>query len=215
VRLAKTVLSRILGLSLLCLTSSFAIADQPRVGRDAAAKYFKEDATDDREIDQGRSGDIEHYLALQIGSYMGSTSYEWNGGSRKNVGGATGGVTYRVSEWNNQIDWNIRLDFQEFDVGGAEKPLKFSILPLLTFPNVNSKFPLYFGFGAGPGIFFKQVSGGSSLALDYQLVAGARFFDVAGNAGFFIESGLKNHLHLLTSGQLNGTFLAGGALFTF
>lgn len=188
--------------------------EAPRVGRNAAAKYFQAPEENERRPAQSR-GSIDHYLAIHIGKYMGSRSYEWNGGGKKDVGGATGGVTYRVDEWNGQLDWNIRLDFQEFDVGGDEKPLKFSILPLLTFPEANSRFPLYFGFGVGPGIFFKQTSGESSLSLDYQLVAGARFFDIADNTGFFIESGLKNHLHLLTSGQLNGTFLSAGALFTF
>jgi hypothetical protein len=51
--------------------------------------------------------------------------------------------------------------------------------------------------------------------LDYQLIAGARFFDVFENAGFFIESGLKNHLQLWDQGQFNGTFLSAGAVFTF
>lgn len=212
-RLVKPLIKLTINLSLLVCSVSVA-EDAPRVGRAAAAKYFQSSDSGERRPAQSR-GSIDHYLALHIGKYMGSQSYEWYGKSKKDVGQFTGGVTYRVDEWNGQLDWNIRLDFQEFDVGGDEKPLKFSILPLLTFPEANSKFPLYFGVGVGPGIFFKQVSGESSVSLDYQLVAGARFFDVADNVGFFIESGLKNHLHLLTSGQLNGTFLTGGALFTF
>ena len=214
-RLVKSLLkSLVLTFCALLVVAPSHAQEAPRVGRGAAAKYFQAPAEDERRPAQSR-GSIDHYLAIHIGKYMGSRSYEWNGGGKKDVGGATGGVTYRVDEWNGQLDWNIRLDFQEFDVGGDEKPLKFSILPLLTFPEANSRFPLYFGFGVGPGIFFKQTSGESSLSLDYQLVAGARFFDIAENTGFFIESGLKNHLHLLTSGQLNGTFLSAGALFTF
>jgi hypothetical protein len=67
----------------------------------------------------------------------------------------------------------------------------------------------------GPGIFFKQASQESSLSLDYELVAGARLFDMVENTGFFLEFGLKNHLLLLSDGQFNGVYLAGGALFTF
>ncbi|WP_413288512.1 hypothetical protein [Bdellovibrio sp. HCB337] len=202
----------------------------PRVGRGAASKYFGQRTPDQEEDEQGAkassyvgnsaasSGPTDHYLALHFGKMMSSTAYEWGTPSKqKDVGDFTGGLTYRVGEWKNSMDLNLRIDFIQFKVAGSgeQKPLKMSILPLITFPDASSKFPLYFGFGAGPGVFFRQTDNEASLTLDYQLIAGARFFDVFENAGFFIETGLKNHLQLWNSGQFNGTFLSAGAVFTF
>lgn len=203
--------------------------EAPRVGRGAASKYFQQRAPDQSEDDQGyqsaeirpvasSSGPVDHYLALHAGKIMGSTAYEWgNQNKQTDVGDFTAGLTYRVGEWRNSMDLNLRIDFIQFEVdgNGEKKPLKMSIIPLVTFPDASSKFPLYFGFGAGPGVFFRQTDNEATLSLDYQLVAGARFFDVFENAGFFLETGLKNHLQLWNSGQFNGTFLTGGAVFTF
>ena len=74
---------------------------------------------------------------------------------------------------------------------------------------------LYFGFAAGPGIFFKQLEDESSLSLDYQLFLGLRLFNIFDSTGFYIESGLRNHLHITSDGQLNGTYFGAGAVFTF
>jgi hypothetical protein len=202
---------------------SFAQADEaPRVGRGAAAKYFEKRDPDAAE-EKGQSAEVvagpsDHYLALHLGKMMSSTAYEWGTQSKQtDVGDFTAGLTYRVGEWRNSMDLNIRLDFIQYSLvaDGETKPLKLSILPLITFPDATSKFPLYFGFGIGPGVFFRQSEGEATLSLDYQLIAGARFFDVVDNAGFFIETGLKNHLQLWNSGQFNGTFLSAGAVFTF
>lgn len=207
----KTFLSVIL--PLLTLSSlAFAQDSQPVVGRDAAARYFQK-----REVSQasgaGSAGD--HFLAIHYGRYMSSQSYDWSpAGTEEDVGSNQFGVTYRVGEWVNSMDLNLRLDYNEYDLGGMN-PSKLSFMPLITFPDANSRFPLYFGAGVGLGVFFKQIDGKSALSLDYQLVAGARFFNVFENTGFFVEAGLKNHLHILSSGQLNGTFLSGGLVFTF
>lgn len=146
---------------------------------------------------------------------MASQSYDWGkNGQEDDVGKNQFGVTYRVGEWYNSMDLLLRMDYSEFDVGG-ETPNKLSFVPMITFPDATSRFPLYFGAGAGLGVFFKQASGKSALSLDYQLIAGARFFNIFENTGFFIEAGLKNHLLILSSGQFNGTFLATGLVFTF
>lgn len=191
-----------------------AHADQsPRVGRAAAAKYFEKRGP--AEDSENAGGASDHYLAIHIGKYMGSQAYEWGGhGKEEDVGGNNIGLTYRIDQWNNSMDFAMRVDFQEFSAAN-EKQTKLSLLPMLTFPDANSKFPLYFGAGAGLGVFFKQVRDESTISLDYQLILGARFFNVFENTGFFIESGLKNHILVLSSGQLNGTFIAAGAVFTF
>jgi hypothetical protein len=185
----------------------------PRVGRVAAAKYFQ--SAEVEEESAPNMGPEGHYLALYAGTYTSSQAYEWGGhGKQDSVGGLNVGVTYRIGEWHNSMDFNMRIEFQEFKVAG-ERPTKLSFIPLFTFPDASAKFPLYFGGGIGLGIFMKQIKDESTLSLDYQLIAGARFFNVFENTGFFIESGLKNHLLILSSGQLNGVFVVAGAVFTF
>lgn len=197
----------VLGLSLL--TSLSQAEEQPEVGREAAQKYFQPDSETQRTRQP-----MNHYLAIHANMFMSSQSWAWGPRSITNPGTWGLGVTYRLSELSNNMDLNFRFEFTEYDVSGM-RPLKFSIMPLITFPEANSQFPLYFGAGIGPGIFFRQVDGESALALDYTLVVGARFFDIEGRIGFFIESGLKNHLQLTSDGQFNGVFLASGAVFTF
>ena len=74
---------------------------------------------------------------------------------------------------------------------------------------------LNFGLAAGPGVFLKQVSGESSISFDYQLFLGLRLFNLFEQTGFYIEGGMRNHLLLTSDGQLNGTFVSAGAVFTF
>lgn len=80
---------------------------------------------------------------------------------------------------------------------------------------MKSGFPLYFGGGAGVGVFFKQLRDESSLSLDYQLVMGLRLLRLIGETGLVLETGMKNHVHLLSDGQYNGVFLTLGAAFNF
>lgn len=185
----------------------------PLVGRDvgkgAASEYFQKRAPAEAPAPS------DHFLALHLGKITNGDAWEWGmNGRQSDMSGSTFGVTYRLEEWSKSMDMNLRVDFIEYDAAG-EKPTKMSLMPLWIFPEASSKFPLYFGFGAGVGVFFKQIRDESSLSFDYQLIAGARFFNVYESTGFFIEAGLKNHIQLLTSGQFNGTFLSAGAVFTF
>lgn len=200
-------------IGVLALSSSPVLANgAPKVGREAAAKYFTPGGEERR---QPAASDSDHYLALHFGRYTASQSWEWNGrGRTDDIGASTVGLTYRLQEWSGTTDFAIRVDFNEYEIGG-EKPLKMSLLPIILFPDATSRFPLYFGAGAGLGIFFKQLRDESPISFDYQLVAGARFFNVFENTGFFIESGLKNFVQLTSSGQMNGVFLSAGAVFTF
>lgn len=193
---------------------AWAQDSEPVVGRDAAARYFqKRDVSAEGHNSLGGASD--HYLALYYGRLMSSQSYDWGvHGAEEDVGKNNFGLTYRVGEWVNSMDLNLRVDYTDYELSG-EKPSKLSFLPLITFPDATSRFPLYFGMGVGLGVFLKQINSKSAISLDYQLVAGARFFNVFENTGFFIEAGLKNHIFLLSSGQYNGTFLAGGLVFTF
>lgn len=192
------------------------VAPSTRVGRDVTPVYGPEAAAEYMSASNpsSRRGSGDHYLAIHGGRIVSGEAWEWGQRNKQSdTGSYSAGVTYRVREWST-MDLNLRIDFNEYKIAG-ETPLKMSLLPLLIFPDASSKFPLYFGVGGGLGVFFKQVPDESQIAFDYQFLMGARFFDVLHQTGFFVETGMKNHLLLLTSGQLNGVFLTGGALFTF
>lgn len=187
---------------------------KPRVGRNAAEKYMskREPAATSSSSSSGAS---DHYLALHLGTFVSDSSYRWGArDSDTNNGKLTLGLTYRMGEWVNSMDLAIRVDFNTYSLteGSASK---LSFLPVIMFPDASSKFPIYFGIGGGLGVFTKQITNESSISFDYQLLVGARFFDIFRNTGFFVEAGLKNHIHLLSDGQSNGTFVAAGTVFTF
>ncbi|MFN7729599.1 MAG: hypothetical protein ACK5P7_10625 [Bdellovibrio sp.] len=204
---------------------SLAEARQPIVGRKAASKYFENDrekirgpAQTNNEGGGGSAGDrgggvSEQLLMLSLGSFIGSNAYVWGPTSEENGGRMSYGVTYLYDEWAG-LDMNIRADFNEYRVEGQHAK-KLSLLPLITFPRAAARFPLYFGLGAGLGVFFQQIPDESNLSFDYQLVAGARFMDLFENFGFFFELGMKNHLHLLSDGQVNGNTMTAGGVFSF
>ena len=189
------------------------IAQQARaqeVGRDVAGQYFSTGSRAPATV-----SDEDHFLAIQLGQFMESSAWEWGQHERaEKTGNYSIGFTYRIQKYTDKMDLNLRVVADEYNVVN-EKPFKLSFMPLITFPEAASKFPLYFGGGLGAGVFFRQVKDESFLSLDYQLIMGARFFDIYENAGFFIETGLKNHLLVTSSGQFNGVFLSAGAVFTF
>ena len=196
----------------------------PRVGRRAAAKYMSpkrpdeaadesSESTTDRTPSSGTSSD--HYLAIHLGWFVNDNAYKWGApDNQTNVGRYNFGLTYRMGEWVNSMDLLFRFDVSQINLAEG-KVTKFSILPVITFPDATSRFPLYFGAGLGLGVFGTQIAGESALSLDYQLLAGARFFNIWGTTGVFVEGGIKNHLFLLSDGQFNGTFIATGLVFTF
>lgn len=192
----------------------------PVVGRKAAQKYMGVKPDNAPESGRGPAstgggGSTAHYLALHIGTYVGDNAYHWgSAASAKDVGKWNAGVTYRMGEWVNSMDLCLRIDYSTFSLPGGNAS-KLSLLPVVLFPDANSRFPLYFGGGLGAGVMTKQLEKESQIALDYQLLLGARFFDVVQTTGFFIEAGIKNHVHLLSDGQFNGTFISAGTVFTF
>ena len=191
-------------------------AETPAVGRRAAAKYFAkaEEVKEVKESPSPRNSSVENLLMIHVGGYSSSTAYAWNGNGKKTgVGKASYGITYLYDEWAG-MDLNLRFDFNEYKVDGLGAS-KLSVMPLVTFPRAEKRFPLYFGFGVGAGVFFTQLQDESNLSLDYQLVLGFRWLDALQTAGFFLEFGMKNHLHVLSDGQFNGMPLTGGVVFTF
>lgn len=191
------------------------------VGRKAAQKYMGSHNSPENSEERSREtgsqlGQDDHYLAIHLGGFISDKAYNWGAfDNETDVGDATVGLTYRVGEWRNSMDLAVRVDYQGYGLKGGGSPSKISFLPVITFPDSSSRFPLYFGIGIGLGIFTHNVHDESALSIDYQIVGGARFFEVIGNTGFFIEAGLKNHFMILSDGQFNGTFVAAGPVFTF
>lgn len=216
-RFARRVIS--LMFVILAVGLSANAKDQPVVGRKAAAKYLAKNGTDGTEptkepVEEVKSSKVgEDLLMLSLGSFINSKSYNWGGSDFDSVGRLSYGVTYIFGEWS-KFDLSFRMDFNDYSVNG-QRANKLSLLPILTFPQANRKFPLYFGFGAGLGVYFVQLPRESNISFDYQLLMGARFQDVIDNLGFFLELAIKNHLNVTSSGQFNGSALTAGIVFSF
>jgi hypothetical protein len=191
------------------------------VGRKAAEKYMKQkpDLSESSEDSGGGGspavGDAARYLQLYGGGFLSDKTYKWDSSRDKNVGNWFVGVSYRMGEWVKSADFLMRFEYQTYTLASSAAR-KISIVPMITFPDANSRFPLYFGFGLGPGIFVKQAARESAISLDYQLVMGLRLFELIDSAGFFLEGGIKDHILLLSDVQFaEGVFLSSGAVFTF
>lgn len=201
-----------------------AQATAPKVGKAAAAKYFLKNTdaqskntryTASEETEGGASSyAFERYLAFGLSIFTKSEAYNWGSNNKEqNIGKLGLDMTYTLSQ-SNYVDYALRVSYTEY-VPLNQKANKMSFMYAATLPDASSKFPLYFGAAAGPGIFFTQLSNESSLTLDYQLFLGLRIFNLFDNTGFYLEGGMKNHLQLTSDGQLNGTYLSAGGIFTF
>ncbi|MBK9294871.1 MAG: hypothetical protein IPM57_10610 [Oligoflexia bacterium] len=186
-------------------------AQSTPTGEAEARKYFRKST--DQAPSRSYSGD--HYLAVHLGAFISSDSYKWGGiDHATNNGRINGGFTYRMGSFGDFSDFALRADVIGYEVADV-RPVQIAVLPMILLPEASSEFPLYFGGGIGAGFFFNQVREESFISLNYQIVAGARFFNALDNVGFFLEGGLKNNLLLMTDGQFIGYFLAIGSLFTF
>lgn len=191
------------------------ISPAPSTGKEKAKQYFQtRKSTGASRGPAQEGGATPRYLAIHIGKMFADQAYNWGDNDQKNIGGLNMGVTYRLGEWINSMDFAMRIEYTNYSL--VESPArKLSFSPILTFPDANSRFPLYFGAGVGAGLFVKQLHSESVLALDYQLIAGARFLNVFDNLGFMIETGIKNHMLILSEGQYNGVFINVGTVFAF
>lgn len=215
--------------ALLCLllASNTALAqmvevqdndEAPATGKGRATEYFQKRPANKPAGESSRgpaeNGATPRYLAIHVGTFFMSDAYAWGNGNQDNKGKLNAGLTYRLGEWVNSMDFALRVDYTTYDLNEGQAR-KLSINALFTFPDANSQFPLYFGVGVGPGFMMKQISDESIVVLDYSLVGGARFLNVIDKLGFMTEIGIKNHLHLLSNGQFNGVFFNVGTVFAF
>jgi hypothetical protein len=193
-----------------------SVAPAPRstkTGKDKAKTYFQRQNAPET-IRAGASGAAPRYLAIHLGRMFADQGYSWGKRDQSGIGNLNAGVTYRIGEWVNSMDLNLRIDYTSYSLaeGSARK---LSVGTVVTFPDANSQFPLYFGGGIGAGVFIKQLPNESVLAFDYQLLAGARFLNLYNNIGVMAEAGIKNHVFMLSDGQYNGVFFNLGAVFAF
>ncbi len=200
----------------LIVMSGTTAAHSAQVGKKAADQYFIERQSNPQVRARKSRARLAnaHYLSLHLGGYIEDDSYVWGDGDDVDVGRLSVGLSYQFGEWVNSTDLLMRIDFLSFRLKEGDST-KMSIMPLVTFPDAKSGFPLYFGAGVGAGVFFKQIEGESTLSLDYQMLVGARFFDVLGSVGMSLETGLRNHIHILSDGQFNSTFIQAGTIFVF
>jgi hypothetical protein len=187
----------------------------PVVGRRAAEKYMGPKS-------ESSSGSVppigtrERYLAIHAAFFPADSAFKWGESDRSDgVGRFNAGVTYRIGEWVNTMDLALRFEYTSFRLAEGSASKLSVMFPVVMFPDANSRFPLFFGGALGFGIFGSQLSKESALSLDYSIFGGIRLFDVYQNLGFLIEGGIKNHVHVLSDGQFNGTYAAVGMAFAF
>jgi hypothetical protein len=189
--------------------SSFnkAYGEPKVVGRKAAEKYFKSPSED-------YAKNTHRLLGLHFAQFLSSKSYKWGGDEPVDKSGIQAmGLTYKMGEWTDSMDLNLRIDYQQYVIH-ENRPIKLSFLSAITFPDAAANFPIYFGGGIGAGVFISQIEEESPISLDYQLFLGARLVNVIGRGGFFIEYGVKDHLLILSDGQFIGQYLAMGLVFS-
>ena len=208
-------------------TGVFSLANAPKVGRTAAARYFQLEKQaekrgtasneDDSSSSYSSSGKQlqDHFMALGFGTFSESTAYNWaHNGKAEGMGKWGADLTYRFAEQEYLFDEAFRISYNTFKPAEQDSS-KLSVLYAITFPEAASRFPIYFGGAAGLGVYIKQIDQESLISFDYQLYLGLRAFNLFDSVGFYVEGGLRNHLHLTSDGQFNGTFLSLGTIFNF
>lgn len=191
--------------------------EKPKAGSGQARDYFKarsQKRSTDRRPANESGGPTPRYLTVGFGSFFADQGYRWGKGDQEDIGKLNVGVTYRMGEWVNSMDLAMRVDYTTYELD-EDDARKLTFGGIITFPDSNSHFPLYFGGGLGLGFFVKQINNESAIALDYSIFGGVRFLNIFESFGFFVESGIKNHLHLFSDGQFNGVFINFGPAFAF
>lgn len=214
--------SLLLALILLVTSNTVHAAEgAPKVGRAAAAKYFQTNPDAQKASryvaseSGGGSSSGDRYLTFGVSTFTKSESFSWGTTNKEEDVGKWGvDLNYKISDYNSLLDYALRVNYNEYEPNG-QRVNKMAFLLAASFPDAASRFPLYFGAAAGPGVFFKQINDESRVTLDYQLFMGLRLFEIFDKTGFYIEGGLRNHIQLTSDGQLNGTYISAGAVFTF
>lgn len=201
----------LLSFLLACLMGpGLPIGMAAEVGKSAAMKYFTTEAKEQKSTRGPASSSSlagDRILAFSFGSLIQSKSYDWAGDA---IPGWNVEAFYQWAQ-SGVFGKGIHLELQKFAVQ-EEELTKLSVLYSLTFPRRLS-FPVYLGVAFGPGYFLKQREGESEFAFDYKTYLGLRLHQQ--NAQYFVQSGVKNHVHVLSDGQFIGWFVSSGVAYTF
>ena len=193
-----------------------SIGHSQETGKGAAMKYFVPNESQSS-VKSGKSVvsrgpaqanmETENLLGLSVGSLLNSKSYGW---LDEETSGWSVEAQY-LSQGEDYISRGYHFELQKFS--SKERELtKLSFLVSFNFPRRLS-FPVYLGVAAGPSYFVQQLKGSSEFALDYRAYAGLRLSGTYGQ--YFLQSGVKNHVHVLDSGQFIGWFFSSGVAYKF
>ncbi len=202
----------------LCILLTLILSIKPSLGmgaetgKTAALKYFTGDAKRQvkTRVPASQSFNLQgdQILAVAVGSLINSKSYNWAG--EESIPGWNVEVFYQKAG-TGIFGQGFHLEMQKFATGDDELT-KVSMLFSLTFPRRLS-FPVYLGVAAGPGYFLKQKENESDFAFDYKAYLGLRLNQI--HSQYFVQSGVKNHVHVLSDGQFVGWFVSSGVAYTF
>ena len=118
------------------------------------------------------------------------------------------GLSYRLGGWKSRADIYLRME-KEF----LDDIQKVSLIPLIVFPDIESRFPIYFGFGSGLGFFWGESSG---LSFEYRTFVGLRWLHLfKKTTGVFFELGTKGHRDSLSEESSNHYYISLGLNFLF
>ncbi len=198
---------------LIILLSSIAQWGQAAdTGRSAALKYFSPNAKRQASVRGPASSSSsslqgDQILAVAVGSLINTKSYNWGDES------TPGWNVEAFYQWagSGVFGQGVHLEMQKFALADEELT-KLSFLYSLTFPRRLS-FPVFIGVAAGPGYFLKQQENESHFAFDYKAYLGLRLNQA--HSQYFVQSGVKNHVNVLSDGQFIGWFVSSGVAYTF
>lgn len=156
----------------------------------------------------------QRYLNFYIYNSLKDTAYSWGNSKQDQLLKWSAGISYKWDNFGNFGDSIFKVKVSSFNIQGRSI-LKNSLLFGVSFPDIDSGFPFYFGTSIGAGFFFNQIPLESILSLDYQAYLGLRFVNIYNTMGAFVEWGLDNHFFVLSSGQYDNIYLAVGLSFVF
>lgn len=198
--------------SLILLLAGVQQAGAAATGKSAAMKYFtakrEPSQVSTKKASAASLGEVSgQLLAFSVGSLLNTKSYDWGD---KEFNGWNVEVFYQRNT-SGYFSSGYHLELQKFATKDDEFS-KISFLLSLTFPRRLS-FPVYLGVAAGPGFFLQQAEDESEFAIDYKAWLGLRLNEK--HSQYFLHSGVKNHIHVLSDGQFIGWFISSGVAYKF
>lgn len=161
------------------------------------------------------SANKKRFLSLELGKVLHLGENSWEGNEATSFDDLFAEVSYKYGEWVNWGDLLFSFSYASQSING-NKARKLGIMPMISFPDAESRFPLYFGLGVGPGIYMKKIQNQSSVSVDYNLFAGLRLYNLFKESGLQLELGIKNQMMLFSNGKFNeGFYVSTGMVFKF